>query len=33
MQDGVMYKPDGNAVIVAAQTSQPSGAAGMPTDF
>ncbi len=33
MKDGVVYKRDGNAVIVDAQTSVPSGATGMPADF
>jgi len=33
MKDGVVYKRDGNAVIVDAQTSVPVEAAGMPADF
>jgi hypothetical protein len=33
MKDGVVYKRDGNAVIVEAQTTAPAGTAGTPADF
>jgi hypothetical protein len=33
MKDGVVYKRDGNAVIVEAQTTVPGGTAGTPAVF
>src|ERR1700723_3609444 len=33
MKDGVVYKRDGNALIVEAQSTVPTDTAGMPADF
>jgi imidazolonepropionase-like amidohydrolase len=33
MKDGVVYKRDGNALIVDVQATVPSGAAGTPADY
>ena len=33
MKDGVVYKRNGNALMLDAQATTPSGAPGMPADF